>query len=837
MRLLTIVFLAITTFAGAQQPSTAWRPLGRASAVARQKDGFQVRTSAGEMLRITALADGIIRVQIAPKGTFPVDNSWAVVKEAVEAMRPGALDFRNTAKAVTLKTADGSVAVDKATLAVTFFDAQGKVLSEDDVRRPMLLHEYAVGSDALASSFVDLAAAKRKRATEFKLWKVMPENEHYFGLGDKVGPIDRRNMAFTMWNTDAFGWQESTDPLYKTIPFVVALRNGISYGIFLDNTFRSHFDFGKAERDAWSFGADDGPIDYYFFFGPAPKKVIEEYTALTGRTPLPPRWTLGYQQCRYSYYPEARVREIAKTFAEKQIPVDAIYLDIDYQLKNRPFSVDPQRFPAFTQMIADLKQAGIKTIVITDLHVAAMPGTAPYDSGLAGDDFVKNPDATVYVGQVWPGDSVFPDFTRGPQTRAWWGSLYKEFVADGIKGFWNDMNEPSVFKRSDKTMPLDVVHRVLMPDGSERKADHREIHNVYGMQNARATYEGMLALNPHERPFVLTRAAYAGAQRYAATWTGDNSSSWNHLRLEVPTLLSMGISGYSNVGVDVGGFWGNASAELLTRWLELGAFNPLYRNHTMGTADQEPWVDGPEQEAVRKRYIELRYRLMPYIYTAAEENSRTGVPMMRAMFIEFPEEEMADSSEQFMFGPDLLVAPKIWEFEPSVEVALPKGIWYDFWTSKPIAGWQKVAAKGSLDVLPVYVRGGAVIPEMPLVQNMDQTPQGPLEVRIYPDEQGNCGGSVYWDDGLTFNYQKGEYRRVTFTCTGAPGEISIRSTTEGNFQPWWKEVKFVVLDRKPATEVMVGEQRTNAVYQSQGESITFTVPAESLKEVIQITDH
>lgn len=612
----------------------------------------------------------------------------------------------------------------------------------------------------------------------------MPEDEHYFGLGDKTGPMDHRDLAFTMWNTDAFGWQESTDPLYKDIPFIFAFRNGSSYGLFLDNTYRSSFDFGKERRDAYSFSAEGGDLDYYFIEGPEPKRVVEQFTQLVGRTPLPPLFALGYQQCRYSYYPESQVREIASEFRKRKIPADVIYLDIDYQDHNRPFTVDRERFPNFEGMIKDLRGEGFKVVAITDLHIAKLPGYKPYDEGIKSGYFVKNPDGSVYVGKVWPGESVFPDFTR-EEVRRWWGTLYTDFVRDGIRGFWNDMNEPSVFETPSKTMPLDTVHSV-----EGRKTDHREIHNVFGMENARATYEGLLRLKPDERPFVLTRAAYAGADRYAATWTGDNTASWNHMRISIPQLMNLGLSGYGFVGDDIGGFNGSPTPELLTRWMELGAFNPIYRNHaTKGTRFREPWVDGPEQEAIRKHYIETRYQLLPYIYTSMEETSRTGIPLMRPLFLEFPDQSsVALNDQEFMFGQSLLVAPRVWPFVGEYTVTLPAGDWYDFWTGAKTGGGKSLSMNPGLDLLPVYVRAGSIVPEQPVVQDTDETPQGPLTLNVYPGP--HCQGSLYADDGNTLAYQRGETLRIDLTCAAAADHIDVDiSSSKGPYQPWFHEVQ------------------------------------------------
>src|SRR5438105_3592320 len=599
--------------------------------------------------------------------------------------------------------------------------------------------------------------------------------------------------------------------------------------IFLDNTWRSNFDFGKESRDTYSFGSDGGELDYYFFYGPHPKQVVENFTALVGRAPLPPFWCVGFQQCRYSYYPEARVREIARNFRQRKIPADVIYLDIDYQDHYRPFTINREYFPHFEEMIRDLGKDGFKIIAITDLHIAKFPGYKPYDEGLAGDHFVKNPDGSVYVGKVWPGDSVFPEFTRAA-SRQWWGTLYKDFVGMGIKGFWNDMNEPAIFERADKTMPLDTVHRL---DGQPSQS-HRAIHNVFGMENARATYEGLRRLQGDERPFVLTRAAYAGAQRYAASWTGDNSSTWNHLRMSIPNLLNLGISGYPLVGDDIGGFNGSPTAELLTRWLELGAFNPIYRDHTMkGSADQEPWVHGPEHESIRRRYIELRYQLLPYLYTGIEETSRTGIPLMRPLFLEYPETaSLAGNDSEFLFGRDLLVAPKVWDMIDPYEVELPPGDWYDYWTGERKTGGQKLKVNPPLDGLPLYARAGAIIPEQPVVQSTAETPNGPLALKVYPGP--DCAGSLYLDDGATFAYTRGEFLRINFTCAATADSVTVKmATATAKYSPWWKTINLEVqgAERQPQTVLINGQRSSDWKYAVEKHQVSVELPATATAEI------
>jgi alpha-glucosidase len=778
-----------------------WQHVGKVQRVEKLNDGVEL-TAGTAKVRITAFRDGIFRVRVAPNGTFPKDSSWAVI----ETPEPPAVKIEENQLEVRITAGRLVAIVQKSPLLIDFADADGIILLADEPALPMAWD-----------------------GPQVHVWKKMPLEENYYGLGDKAGPMNRRNRAFTNWNTDAFGWQESTDPLYKTIPFFIGLRKDVAYGLFFDNTYRSSFDFGKQSENYFSFGAEGGEINYYFIAGPDPKKIVEQYTALTGRPPLPPLWSLGYQQCRYSYYPESRVMEIAHLLREKKIPADAIYLDIDYQEGYAPFTINRQYFPTFEKMVADLRAQGFHLILITDLHIKRNPGHgyAAYDSGMKEDVFVRNHDGSVYVGPVWPGESVFPDFTL-TRVRDWWGSLYKDFVGMGVAGFWNDMNEPSVFRQPEKTMPLDVVHR--LDDGTTM--DHRAAHNMYGLENARATFEGVRKLQPDERPFVLTRAAYSGAQRYAATWTGDNSATWNHIAMSTPMLLSMGLSGYAFVGDDIGGFAGSPPANLLTRWYELGAFNPIDRDHAeKNSADHEPWVNGPKHEAIRRKYIELRYKLLPYIYTYTEETTRTGLPLMRPIFLEYPQSpEFFNDDHDFLFGPDLFVSPVVTEKLDAQGVALPPGEWYGYWSSEKHTGKDKIDLHPSLDDVPLYVRAGAIVPMQPLVQYTGEKPNGPLQLRVYlpsSSSGNNCRGSLYLDDGHTYAYQKGEFLRVNYSCEVAPAFVRVVSSVEKSaYLPWWKSAEVTLIGAASMPkEVRVGDQVIHEWrYDSQSHSVTLTVP-------------
>jgi alpha-glucosidase len=780
--------------------------LNRVDSSIALQNGIKIDSGPG-LLRILALRDGVVRITMSPTKELPENTSWAAL-----------VDSRNSSVGVTPEEDVTSVGFDtpllhvrvsRSSLAISITDGDGRIIIND-------------------AQPVEFRKDDRSGDIGFRVWKVMPEDEHYFGLGEKAGPLDRRGGAFVQWNTDASHYEEGTDPLYDSIPFFVADRAGDSYGLFLDNTWRTEFDFGKSLRDQYSFSAEGGPLDYYVLYGPSPKQVVEDYAWLTGTTPLPPLWSFGYQQSRWSYGTEKELRAIARRLRADHIPSDVVYMDIDYQVKRRPFTIDTSEFPNFSSFVDELRRMQFHLILITDLHLAYLPNQsyAPFNSGVAGNHFLKNPDGSLYVGKVWPGQSVFPNFVE-KSAREWWGSLYKSFYDSGVAGFWNDMNEPSVFDSPTKTIPLDVRGQIEEPGFQKRTATQREIHNIMGMQNARATDDGLSHLKPNQRPFVLTRATYAGGQRYGATWTGDNSSTWAQLRMSTPMLESLGLCGFYMAGDDIGGYAGSPPMDLLTKWFEVGTFNPMERDHKEHeTNPQEPWVGGTAQEAVRRHYIDQRYRLMPYIYTMAENASRTGIPIMRPLFLEFPDATPdrhpldLDVGNEFLFGSDLLIAPA--PHPDQVEdyaVIFPPVPWYDYWTglrvthaepfeqgkkSEPTQAQKSSEARQQdalesisvhpmVDVLPVFVRGGSILPIQPLIQNTEQMPKGPLELNVYPGP--DCKGTLYEDDGTSLNYKRGDYLRVNYTCEVQPKSIILHIATQsGTFRPWWKTIEVSVFD-------------------------------------------
>jgi len=766
-------------------------------------------------LEVTAPRADIVRVRVGHPG-LPENASWAVGPQA----RSGRVPMKSWSRDGVSWCDTGLLTVrfDPAALHVSVLDAHGRVLLQD----------------------IDAGVAFQ--GSGYTLTKSAPTGVRYFGLGDKAGPLDRRGGLYTLWNTDAYGFGTASDPLYKSVPFFIgAYPDGQAFGFFLDNTWRSSFDFGKRDPDKLVIEAAGGPVDYYVLGGPDPKSVVRQYAWLTGTAPLAPLWALGFQQSHWSYKTQAIAQGIADRLRSERVPADVLYLDIDYQDRNRPFTVNTQAFPDLKGFVAGLRAQDLRLVLITDLHVAAAPGQgyAPYDSGKAADVFLKAADGADYVGKVWPGAAVFPDFSRAG-VRQWWGGLYRDFVALGVSGFWNDMNEPAIFEVPGKTMPLDNVHRIEEPGFAARTATHAEMHNVYGMLNSRATYEGLLALSPDQRPFVLTRASYAGGQRYAATWTGDNSSSWEHLHLSINMLANLGVSGFAYSGDDIGGFTGHQpSAELLTRWIEVGAFNPIFRDHyDNAKAPQEVWVDGPEQLAIRRRYIEERYRLMPYIYALAEENSRTGLPILRPVYLEFPATVGGDwgnsgQGDQFMLGDDLLVAPpETWESPAAYKIGLPGPGWFDYWTGQRLAG-ANTTETPRLDHLPVFVRPGAMLVKQPLVQSTAETPRGALELHVYPGE--HCAGQLYLDDGVSFAYRRGAYLRQSFSCADGAAALDIAfGAREGRYAPWWQQIAVVVHGWSGSPAAKLDGRSLRGEYDAAGGTLTLMIPDQARAATLRI---
>lgn len=756
-------------------------------------------------LSVVALADRILRVRLSRPDLPTEDASWAVPADR----RAGRAE--TSLAPHSLHTAALNVTVDPATLALTVTDHDDRLIHADAPR------PFTFDGDG------------------FSLFKQLGDQQRIHGLGDKTGSLDRRGNSFAMWNTDQWGFGTASDPTYKSIPFYLADGGDAGcHGLFLDNTWRSWFDFGHRRAGEIEIAAEGGAIDYYLIHGPTLAEVTRNYAWLTGPAPLPPRWALGFQQCRWSYETEADVRALADRFKAEAIPLDVIWLDIHFQDRNRPFTVDATAFPDLAALVAELKAQGTRTVVITDLHVAQAPdeGYAPYDQGTAGDHFLRRADGSVYAGEVWPGPSVFPEFTRSA-SRGYWGSLFGDFVHMGVAGFWNDMNEPAIFTYPSKTMPPDVVHRIEGDGFAPRSAPHAEIHNVYGMLNTRATAEGLAALRPNERPFVMTRASYAGGQRYAATWTGDNVSSWEHLRLSIVQLLSLGLSGFVWSGCDIGGFTGGPSADLFTRWIQIGAFMPIMRAHAAnGTPRAEPWVHGKTHTRLRKTAIEWRYRLLPYFYALARQAEERGDPVMRPLAWDYPEAAAAthgDLACTFTFGPSLLVAlsPKPESPQP-YDVCLPAGGWYDFWTGLRVepsftadcGAFAAVSEVPRIERLPVFARAGAIIAMQPLVQSTLHTPRPELTLHVYPGASGET--MLYDDDGESLDYRQGDSFSQCARWDDTATVLTL-DPPQGTHRPWWNRIKVVIHGQNAPRSAERDGKPVSAAFDAAAQTLTLAV--------------
>ncbi len=762
-----ITFLVLLAAAARGVDFAGLQPIGSVTQVRAVAGGVELDCADGGSVHVSVLAPDLVRVRSLFAGQAGVpDHSWAIARTTWD---PVAFQVHETNDAVTLTTAELEVVVHRAPLQVEFRDpATHRVINAD--QRP-------VSRDPQTGR---VGAAKR-----------LGLDEHFYGLGEKAARLDHRRAQFKMWNSDTPGYVEGTDPIYQSIPFYLGIEGGRAYGLFYDNSYRSQFDLGHTTQDYAGYTADGGVLDYYFFQGPSAKKILGRYTELTGRMPLPPLWALGNQQCRYSYYPASMVEEIAAQYRARDLPLDVLYLDIHYMDGFRVFTWNHDRFPDPAALTAKLAREGIKLVTIVDPGVKYQPegGYPVYDDGAKHGYFLRRASGAPYIGEVWPGKAVFVDYTRA-DARQWWGDLFHTLVDKGVAGIWTDMNEPSDFVDKSGETQRDVVF-----DDLGTHSPYAKNRNVFALNMARATYEGLERLRPNQRPFVITRAAYAGVQRYSTMWIGDSNATFDALALSIPMYQSLGLSGETFVGGDLPGFIGRGSGELIARSYEVAAFVPLCRNHAaIDDYDHEPWRYGAPYEAVVRKYLKLRYRLLPFLYTTLEEAHRTGVPLFRPLVLNFQDDPTTlNLDDEFMVGDALLAAPVIHDGARARDVYLPRGRWYDYWTGHVIAGGDLLRTDAPLDVIPLYVRGGSIVPSTDAMRFVGDKPWNPLRFDIYPDENGAATGSLYEDDGLSPAYKNGAYRRtgVTLATTSDGRELSVQAPA-GAYAPGARDFEFLL---------------------------------------------
>ncbi|MFO7835291.1 MAG: glycoside hydrolase family 31 protein [Candidatus Thorarchaeota archaeon] len=668
--------------------------------------------------RITVVSPKIVRVQVTRDEHYRQEPSVA----AVDRQQNVSLDFRrkNGASMISWRT---------FTLAVTLEDAAIRI--EDQTGSILIETPAGFGLGWHDDSFVCRIKSSG--------------GEYFYGMGEKTNGLDKSGLHYEMWNNDNPHHDSETDPLYQSVPFFITLRDGTAHGIFFDNTFRTQFDFRQQSDDFYSFGAPGGPIDYYVILGPSIAEVLDGYTWLTGRPHFMPLWALGHHWSRWAEYEsQEEVLNVASAFRKHNIPCDTITLDIGYMDEFKIFTWNPEVFPNPRGFVKKLTDLDYHVMAIIDPGIKLEEGYRLYDEGIENDFFLKEKDGKVYVGLVWPGRTVFPDFYR-EEVREWFASQYEDFMQSGLSNAsWLDMNEPS------NCMYPGLREEYSMKDVVDSKGRPWEprMRNRYALDMMRAVFDGLKEVFPDERPFILTRAGFAGYQRYAATWTGDNHSTWEYLALSIPMLLNLGLSGIPFCGADIGGFSDDVTQELLIRWYQLGSLYPFSRNHTrINTSRQEPWELGEEAIANARKYISFRYRFLRYFYYLAKQANDSGLPIMRPLVLEFQDDPTTyEIDDQFMIGSSMMAAPVLEKGAENRSVYFPPGEWFDYWTNERIEGGQRITVSAPLDTMPVYFRGGSVVPTGDVVQTTDKD-QGDLRILVYPE--GEDCIELYEDDGIS----------------------------------------------------------------------------------------
>lgn len=730
------------------------RETGNVSSVKINGQSVEIRTD-NSFVTATVYSADIIRIRMDKKA-LEADHSYAVVAEPQKVKAT----ITQSANDITILTDSLKAIIQKKPYSIAFYTPDGRVINEDE--------------KGLTTSWV---------GEEATTYKHMQDGERFIGLGEKTGDLDRKGSGYTNWNTDAFAYSASQDPIYSTVPFYYGIHHDINYGIFLDNTYRTDFNFGASNNRFSSFAAQGGEMNYYFIYDNKLSDIIKAYTWLTGRMKLPPMWSLGYQQNRYSYYPDTEVLRIAQTLREKKIPADGITLDIHYMDRYQLFTWNKERFPNPQALTAKLKDMGFRTTVIVDPGIKVNPGAPAFDRGLKADAYIKYVDGQYYTGQVWPGWCHFTDYTS-EKGRDFWRKEMKFFSDNGVSGIWNDMNEIATWGQK---FPSNVIF-----DWEGKKTTNLQAHNVYGSLMARTSYEGLKA-NTNERPFILTRAGYAGMQRFTAIWTGDNRSEDSHMLAGVRLLTSLGVSGVPFTGMDIGGFTGGASTELFARWMQMGAFTPYFRNHAaLNTKSAEPWTFGEEVTEISRNYVNLRYKLLPYTYSTFYEATQDGMPVVRTLAIDNAFDKNVYNTayqNQFMTGQSLLIVP-VESGKAFTKLYLPKGNWYNLYNDEYSTGNAEKIIELTLSKLPVYVKESSIIPMQTLVQSTSIAPSDTLMLHVYKGTIPNT--FVYYeDDGRTFNYESGAFYKRMISYDPASGKITL-DAAEGSLASKFNNIAVIL---------------------------------------------
>lgn len=711
----------------------------------------------GSALSLHVLAADMVKVWFDPTATFTRRNpSFAVVNEQPDSSLT--FDLHEESNAWELFTPQLRIRMNKKPMQLQIFDKWQKLIFSD-------YQEQGHLADGSATS----------------ARKLLRSDEQFYGLGEKSGPLNRRGRSYTMWNSDRPCYSISEDPLYKSIPFFMSSYN---YGIFLDNTYKTQFDFGEQSNDYYSFDAPDGPFIYYFIHGKDYKQILSRYIDLTGKPILPPKWAFGFAQSRGLYTKEAQALEIAAEFRRRQIPCDIIYQDIGWTQHLQDFEWREGNYSNPEQMLTTLREQGFRVILSQD-PVISQNNRRQWAEADSLGFFVRDVRTGTTYDMPWPwgGNCGVVDFTL-PAVADWWGAYQQKPLDAGAAGFWTDMGEPAWSNEEDLDR-LHMQHHIGM---------HDEVHNIYGLTWDKVVKEQFEQRNPNRRVFQMTRAAYAGLQRYTFGWSGDSGNGgdvtegWPQLRNQVAIGISAGLGGIPFWTTDISGYCGDitdheAMAELYTRWMQFGIFNPLSRAHHEGDNAVEPWQFGERAERHSRSAIELKYRLFPYLYSYAREAHDSGLPLLRGLFMEYPHDQQALAiDDQFLFGEELLVAPVLRKGERVRRLYLPEGEWYDFHDPRQTYfGGETIAYRAPLSVIPLFVKKGSIIPMMPVMQYIHERSDYPLWVHVYPHyEEESARFELYEDEGEDLGYLENVASRTLFTCTTLPDGYRMEITPHDN---------------------------------------------------------
>ena len=668
---------------------------------------------------------------------------------------------------------------------VHFHSAAGRELLRDRGLEFDLDYHMLQDSNAYAQVvWPNGTASVSNRPSAFKLraLKEMPAGAAYFGGGDFGGPLNRRGSVLQFWGQDVYQFSEQHNPKYTALPFWYGLLPGTSsngaaaYGVFFNNPARPVVDFSPT-NGLYSFEAGDDQLDYFFFGGGSnqqPEAVLARFAELTGRPAFLPRWAYGYHQSRHTYFDQQTVLDLMADFRTRDIPCDAVYLDIGVQAlsNSQPtqLTFNPSAFTNMPALVAQATNLGFRLVPIVEPLLTT--NDPLYAEAFANTRFLKQNNLANYVGTNFLGGISWLDFSIS-ETRDWWTARLTNYLAQyGFAALWNDLTEPN-----ENAMPLDVLWYL---DGrysstSDTRRWHSNNKNTYALLAAQVSDRALRTQQPARRPFVLTRGAWPGVQAYAAGWSGDNVSSFDHLRFNTRLAVSVMISGQANFGNDVGGFVGDTNPELLTRWLQAGSFSPLYRNHsTLGTLNQEPWEFGEPYTLWNRRAISTRYRLMPYLYTLAHHAATSGVPINVPVFFTFPDDTNTwnKSEDDFLVGRGLRVAPVVVSGAVTRTVYLPAGEdWYYVGNDRRFSGGQSVTVGASLGTLPCFLRAGAILPMGPVQSYADAPAPDYLEVHAWPGATGAF--TLFEDDGGSTNFAAGARTLTPLSQSGPASNLLV----------------------------------------------------------------